>query len=165
LEHFFFSSPPLIACQQLFKKKKKQSKKHSCTEKEKKNNFEICPKITPLLFFLVSFFCCPSRPQILGRVGLWAKKFPKGILYGDHFYVGFWRVSRQVRTEELDHMAILARRIYLGRNWVAFEGLFTSPSSVFSSAAEAHHDFQRSHKQETVPKAQPDSVLPPPQKV
>jgi hypothetical protein len=52
-----------------------------------------------------------------------------------------YRFSR----EELDLMAVLACRIWLERNTLIFDGVFTFPITVFSNAAEALHEFKMCH--------------------
>lgn len=45
------------------------------------------------------------------------------------------------RGEDMDLMAILARRIWLRKNTLVFEGLFIPPTKVFSCVAENLQDF------------------------
>jgi hypothetical protein len=45
------------------------------------------------------------------------------------------------RGEDMDLIAVLARRIWLRRNTLVYKGLFIPPAKVFSYAAENLQDF------------------------
>lgn len=61
--------------------------------------------------------------------------------------------------EELDLMAVLARRIWLRRIALVFEGLFTHPNSVYTEAATSLEEFKQCTTKE-LQIIQPDELEP-----
>jgi hypothetical protein len=48
--------------------------------------------------------------------------------------------------QKIELLAVLACRIWLWRNTFVFDGIFTLPSIVVSSAIEAHQEYKLSHQ-------------------
>jgi hypothetical protein len=105
---------------------------------------------------------CPASRDVWG---CGPKIFQKSSSMESSFLSLFEGFLGRFGSEELDFMAIVARRIWLRRNSVVFEGVFTSPFSVFSSASEALSDFRKCHQQVLAPQSQPASLMPPQLKV
>jgi hypothetical protein len=56
----------------------------------------------------------------------------------------------RLRAEDLNLMAVIARRIWLRRNKFIFEFLFTHPGIIFSKAMDHLEEYQRCNKKEYI---------------
>jgi hypothetical protein len=85
------------------------------------------------------FWTCPAAVDVWGSG---PKIFQKSYAWGNSFMEIMTDFFTWFTAEEMELLAVLARRIWLRRNTFFFDGIFTLPNRVVELAFEAHQEFK-----------------------
>jgi len=81
---------------------------------------------------------CPVAVDVWGSG---PKIFQKSYAWGNSFLQMMTCIFARFKTEEMELIEVLARRIWLRRNTFVFYGIFTPLDKVVALALEAHQEY------------------------